>query len=337
MATAGCTMGTQHSTPNPPRTPQEREQLWAESVRLRAKSEELRQVLHDLTALFGATQNSFFQIGRELRSRSRALNARMGHPRRALEDLVVALEAEVTKRVAVEEGLRQYALQLRTLASRLTLAEEQEHRRVADALHDDLQQLLVGARLHLHALEQAADPAVRETACRVVEMLQQALHCSHALAGELSPPVLRQGRLVPALEWLARWMGEKYGLAVVLHASDVDLTGPPDIAVLLFESIRELLLNAVKHAHTQSAEVELTCRDGQLHVQVSDTGVGFDPTHLGRASGTAEGMGLFSIRERLHLLGGSLKIDSAPGKGCRITLIAPLNGALPDTKAQPDS
>ncbi len=132
-------------------------------------------------------------------------------------------------------------------------------------------------------------------------------------------------------------MGEKHGFAVVLHTDDLDLTGLPDTAVLLFESIREVLLNAMKHAHTQSARVEVIHRNGQLHVQVSDAGVGFDPTQLGRAGGTAEGMGLFSIRERLHLLGGSLKIDSAPGKGCRITLITPLNGATPGTKAQPDS
>ncbi len=332
----GCVMAIQRPAPSPP-TPQEFERLLADSAQLKAKSGELHQRLQDLTAVFRASQANVFKIRREVHRRRQARGARMGHRRRELEDLVVALEAEVTKRVAVEEELRQYALQLRTLASRLTLAEEQEHRRVADALHEDLQQLLVGARLHLHALEQAADPAVRETACGVVEMLQQAYDRSNSLAGELSPPVLRQGQLVPALQWLARWMHEKYGFAVTLHTDDLDLTGPPDTAVLLFESIRELLLNAMKHAHTPGAQVEVVHRDGQLHVQVSDTGVGCDPAPLGRARGTAEGMGLFSIRERLHLLGGSLKIDSAPGKGCRVTLVTPVTVAMANTKAQPDS
>ncbi len=237
-----------------------------------------------------------------------------------LEQRVQERTAELSQAV---QQLEQRSAQLRDLTLELALAEQRERRRVADVLHGDLQQLLVGAKLLLSPVAQAAEPAVRAAGREVSDLLQQALRCSRSLTEELSPPILRQGDLLPTLEWLARWMGEKHNFTVALRAERTILLDSPDTAILLFQSIRELLLNAVKHAQVQAAEVDIRRPDDQIQVIISDAGVGFDPAALRVAGGTAGGFGLFGMRERLEFLGGGLKIESAPGRGSRFTLWLP--------------
>ncbi len=242
------------------------------------------------------------------------------------------LEGRVQERTAaLSQAVRQLekqSVQLRALASELTLAEQRERRRVAEVLHGDLQQLLVGAKLVISSLAQATDPAVREAGREVTDLLLRALRCSRSLTEELSPPILHRGGLVPALEWLARWMEEMHRLTVIVRAEAAVGTDSHDTTILLFQSIRELLFNAAKHAQVHSASVEITERDDQVRVRVSDEGVGFDPAQQRVAGGTSGGFGLFGIRERLELLGGSLEIESAPGKGSRFTLWLPVHRAV---------
>lgn len=249
---------------------------------------------------------------------------------------VEALTAEVSRRTLAEEGLRLRSEQLRLLASELTLAEQRERQRVATVLHDDLQQLLVGARLVVSPLIQAADSTVREAGREAMDLLTQTLRCSRSLTEELSPPVLLRGGLSHALDWLVRWMAEKHHLTVHVHTDESTAVEPPDLTLLLFQAIRELLFNVAKHSQVQSASVTVSHHDTQIQVQVADEGVGFEPTQLRLAGGTAGGFGLFSLRERLELLGGSLEIDSTPGKGSRFTLLAPMEAAAgPEAPAVP--
>jgi CheY-like chemotaxis protein len=159
--------------------------------------------------------------------------------------------------------------------------------------------------------------------CReVVGLLEEAIASSRTLTGELSPPILQTGGLVAGLEWLVRWKAEKYQLAVELQADPRVAPDSEAMALLLFQSVRELLFNVVKHAQVREARVEVRQQDGHLQIIVSDQGVGFDPATLPTA-GTG-GLGLSSIRQRLEYLGGCVGIASAPGEGCRITLAAPL-------------
>jgi len=131
--------------------------------------------------------------------------------------------------------------------------------------------------------------------------------------------------MIPALEWLGRWLAQTHKLTVAIRADPAALAGcPHDVSVLLFQSVRELLLNTVKHAQVSAASVEIARRDVGVEVVVADTGVGFDPSGLRLAGGTEGGFGLFSIRERMELLGGHLEIDSAPGRGSRFTLWVPM-------------
>ena len=241
-----------------------------------------------------------------------------------LSRTVETLELEVTRRSVAERALRERSEQLRALASELTLAEQRERQRLAQVLHDGLQQLLVGARYRLGVLERADDPAARQLAVEVSDLISDSIETSRSLTAELSPPILHAGGLVPALEWLARWIQEKQGLAVHLEAQDRVGSIAEDVTVLLFQATRELLFNVAKHAGVKSARVQVSRVDGRVQITVADQGAGFDPAQLRAAGGPSEGFGLFSVRERLDLLGGRMEIDSAPGRGSRFTLVAPV-------------
>ena len=230
------------------------------------------------------------------------------------------LERRVHERTA---ELQERADQLGRLSSQLTMAEQRERKRLAQILHDGLQQYLVAAKMQVGGLiEQAPDAALKQAAAEVEDLLNESVKVSRSLAAELSPPILHEAGLLAGLEWLSRWKYEKHGLKVQLA---IQMDAPvltEDVKVLLFESIRELLLNVVKHAKTQSARVSLCQQDERsLQIIVSDNGVGFDPASAGVNDGS---YGLFSIRERLSLIGGRLEVDSSPGKGARFTLTAPL-------------
>jgi signal transduction histidine kinase len=243
-------------------------------------------------------------------------------------DLAYGISAHRTR-----EALQDRSQQLRELASELTLAEQRERRRLAEVLHDHLQQLLVGALFQLARLEKVKDPAVRQAATGLHDLIDQSIECSRSLTGELSPPILHEGGLVPALEWLALWMEQKHGMAVVLQADEQAEPDTEDTKVLLFQAIRELLFNAVKHAQVKTVHVEVKQIDGQVRARVADEGVGFDPQAVRGRTGRTGGFGLFSIRERLDLLGGQMEVDSSPGHGSRFTLRAPVRRIVPGEPA----
>ncbi len=251
----------------------------------------------------------------------------------------VAVTVDITRRKEAEEALRQAnahleqkvqvrtaeleqrAMQLRALAAELTLSEQRERRRMAKLLHDHLQQLLAGAKFRTATLGRKAEPRVKQAVLEIENLLDTALDTSRSLTAELSPPILHERSLNAGLEWLARWMAERHGLTVGLSMEEGLPPLAEDVKVLLFESVRELLFNAVKHARVRSATVDVRQVQGKdLQIVVSDAGPGFDPAKVKRVGEAGGGFGLFSIRERLDLIGGSLEIDSAPGKGSRFTL-----------------
>ncbi|MBI4865302.1 MAG: PAS domain S-box protein, partial [Candidatus Riflebacteria bacterium] len=157
-----------------------------------------------------------------------------------LENRVVERTAQLrTARLQVEAR----AAQLRALASELTLTEQRERRRIARLLHDNLQQLLVGAKYRVTVLERSGDPATRSAGAAISALLDEAIASSRSLTAEISPPILYDQGLVPALHWLARWIEEKHGLAVELSSEKIPSRLPEDMTVLLFESVREILFN----------------------------------------------------------------------------------------------
>jgi PAS domain S-box-containing protein len=245
-----------------------------------------------------------------------------------LQELNRTLERRIAERTAVAEHR---ALQLQRLAGELSRVEEHERRRLARVLHDHLQQLLVGAKFSISMLRgQVHDDGLRQSLTQVNDLLNDSITASRSLTVELSPPILSQGNLAAALHWLAQWMEEKHELVTEIRAADEANPQDDSTRNLLFQAVRELLLNVVKHAGVKRAIVETHLTDdGHVRITVADTGVGFDPARIGRGHDPLTGYGLFNLQERLSLLGGRLLIDSAPGAGARVTLLAPVQPVVP--------
>jgi signal transduction histidine kinase/CheY-like chemotaxis protein len=238
----------------------------------------------------------------------------------SMQALNQTLEARVADRSA-ELAVR--AGQLRALAAQLTQVEQRERRRLATLLHDHLQQTLVAARLHVdHVRRRDLDETAEEGLTAVGDLLQQAITASRSLAVELSPPVLHDAGLVPALHWLARTVQTQYGLQVGVEVSGSTDGLDEDLGAFVFHSVRELLFNVVKHAGTDRARVTVsTGSSGHLRVEVADAGIGFDRTS--RAETAVDRFGLLSIRERLEQLGGEFALETARGRGVSVTLTLP--------------
>jgi PAS domain S-box-containing protein len=251
----------------------------------------------------------------------------------AARDVTLRRQAEGELQRAHDE-LETRANQLRALAAELTLAEQRERKRLALVLHDGLQQMLVAAKFRLVLLERSKN--VAQACADVSSMIDDCIETSRSLTSELSPPILHQGGLIPALEWLVQWMRDKHGLSVDLTSKGQHGRLREEITILLFQSVRELLFNVAKHAGTRKARIEVTQLDGRIQVEVTDEGAGFDPEQIGDyANQEGSGMGLFSIRERLGYFGGTMKIDAARGQGARFSLIAPVTGEQAELKEFP--
>ena len=265
----------------------------------------------------------------------RASEAALRKANEALLKMNETLESQVAERTA---KLEQRTLQLRALAGQLTQAEEQERRRISQILHDELQQLLVGARLNLQYLSaRYKDEPLRGTLLKIEGLIAESINTGRLLTAELSPRVLYQFGLGAALTWLGQWCGEKYGLRVEVEVEPEAREVAEEVQVALYQSIRELLFNVVKHAGVKSARLTLGCsQDGVIRLEVSDHGVGFDPQMVRAREGSAGGFGLFSLRERLQLFGAELAIESAPGHGSRfIITVPPADAALPADPSVP--
>lgn len=258
--------------------------------------------------------------------------------RKQMEEHLKRLNATLEERVAERTSeLEHRARQLQRLASQLTQAEQSERRRLAGVLHDHLQQLLVGAKFGISLLRtRLADDEGRQNLQQVGDLLDQSIATSRSLTVELSPPVLSEGNLPGALRWLADWMREKHGLYVHVKADETANPVDDDTRVLLFQAVRELLFNVAKHAKIDTATVtmECCCAD-RVRIVVADQGTGFDPAIKRRHTDVATGMGLFSMQERFEVIGGQVDVDSAPGRGTRITLAAPLQLAEVEEGAAP--
>jgi signal transduction histidine kinase len=236
------------------------------------------------------------------------------------------LEQRVRERTAVAEDR---AAQLRVLASRLATAENQERRRVAQILHEHFQQLLVSVNFHIGVLRRrVADKSLLGILDRMSETIGETVQVSRTLTVELCPPVLYDMGLAAGLEWLGRWMKDRYDLQVDVSADPKANPRAMDMSVLLFHSTREVLFNIVKHAGVKQASLHMARRDrDHAEILVADEGIGFDPSSRPTEGAGTTGFGLFNIRERIELAGGRMQIDSSPGGGTRITLLAPLQQA----------
>lgn len=248
-----------------------------------------------------------------------------------LRQLNESLERRVVERT-LESQMR--ADQLRDLALDLAETETRERKRLAQVLHDHFQQLVSAAKLKVGIMRRrSSEERSVESFQQIESLLDEAIRESRSLATELSPPVLHDAGLQAAFEWLARKMLTDHGLTVTMN---IEPDCEPDnerVRLVMFECVRELLFNVVKHAGVKEATITMRMLyEGLLGVIVADQGKGFDPNSIAQQRSLDGSFGLFSIRERLTLLGGLATVRSRPGQGTEIELSIPVtlrNAHLP--------
>lgn len=257
----------------------------------------------------------------EIQSVARDVTERR-HAQEQLRELNADLERRVDERTA----------QLKGLVRELDEAEQRERRRLAQFLHDDLQQLLVASRLNLSTVRRHATSDVQTSAVdRAEHLVDRSITASRSLVSQLSPPELQQGGLLAGLEWLGEQMQELHEVPVAVEGDPQAEPQTDHLRDLLFSFARELLFNCIKHARASQVWLSTRkCSDGRIEIAVRDDGQGFDAAGWVQAERRETGFGLWRIDERLRLLGGRLDVDSAPGHGAHITLTAP---ASVDTEA----
>ncbi|GBC87672.1 Signal transduction histidine-protein kinase/phosphatase DegS [bacterium HR12] len=205
-------------------------------------------------------------------------------------------------------------------------AQEEERQRVALEIHDGIGQVLTSVALFAADLDQVVPEEHRDRVVRVKELIQRAIAESRALVWSLRPPDLERLGLVPAVEHLAENLRGRGDTRIDV----LDETGgrqvPQDVETVVFRIVQEALNNAVKHAKASTISVIVGQRDGRLSVVVEDDGRGFDVAEVERRETPelSEGFGLRGMRERAELVGGTLTLESQPGRGTTVRLEVPI-------------
>ncbi len=211
---------------------------------------------------------------------------------------------------------------LRRLATELTLAEHNTRQLLSKTLHDGVQQFLVASKFALDSAITKTGPT--ELLLHARKNLIEAIDAARSLSVDLFPPVLHNSGLPEALEWLATWMHKKYGKEVTVEAHAEADPGAIEARILIFESVRELIFNSVKHANTAVVLVRANVTpNDEVYAEVCDDGDGFVVCDDFNATSMGHSLGLVAIRERLKILGGSMVVDSSPGHGCRVRIQVP--------------
>ena len=227
---------------------------------------------------------------------------------------IVSRSTDVTERRHAQE-------QLKSLASQLSLAEEKERRRIATELHDNVGQILAAAKMKLGGLRgKLCTNEIEKNIAEAKRLCERAIAFTRSLTFQLSPPVLYEVGLEAAVEWLARNLEEQHGIRAEVSKDQEPKPLDDDIRVLLFQSVRELFNNVVRHARADRVRVSIERGPKGIRIVVEDDGTGFDVS----AWGESDGFGLFNIRERLTSVGGGFALRSSAGKGTRIVITAPL-------------
>jgi PAS domain S-box-containing protein len=231
---------------------------------------------------------------------------------------VIGAVTDITERKEAEGKLREYTQSLQSLSRRLLEIQEQERRRLARELHDEIGQVLTAVTINLQTARRLSEGKALPVLDEGIGIVQHAIRQVRNLSLDLRPSMLDDLGLEAALRWYVEWQAQRAGLTIHLHINLPGARLPPELETTCYRVIQEALTNVLRHAQAKQVWVELM-RDGDdLQVGVSDDGVGFDPKAMGQR-GTAEtGFGLLGMRERVEWLGGRFDIEAHPGRGTAI-------------------
>jgi signal transduction histidine kinase len=238
---------------------------------------------------------------------------------------IVDVYDDITERKHAEAKLLMYQEKLQSLDSELSLVEESERRSIATDLHDQIGQTLSVIKMRCFELRNnLKEPNSLRQIDDIRELVKQTIQDTRTLTFELSPPVLYELGLVAAIDWLAEEFQLNHNLKCTVESDKKPKPLSQDIEIVLFRSVRELLINIVKHAGAKRVKITIRVNKKNLRVRVTDDGIGFSPQTKVTRDYKDQQFGLFNITERIRHLGGRLEMDSQKGKGTMVTLVAPL-------------
>ena len=241
----------------------------------------------------------------------------------ALSGAVLSIR-DITARKKAEQKLVESQEQLRSLASQLTLTEERERRRIATDLHDRIGQALAISKIKLGALRESTAPhGLGNDVDGIRDLIEETIRDTRSLIFDLCPPFLYELGFEKAIEWLLEDIQTQHGVTTHLKSDGKLKSLEDDIRVLLYQSIRELFVNIVKHAQAENAQLTIKSDDNTVSLCVEDDGRGFDENATPFRMEKDGGFGLYRIQERFHYLGGDIKIKSKPDQGTKIYLKLP--------------
>jgi PAS domain S-box-containing protein len=234
---------------------------------------------------------------------------------------ILGTAQDITERKVAEEKLTQRTLELATLSQKLVRAQEDERRNIARELHDEIGQLLTGLSLILETSKHLPPDKAKAKLDEGQMLLNTLMGQVRNLSLNLRPAGLDHLGLVPALLLHFERYTAITGIQVNFHHTDVERRFPGEIETTAYRVVQEALTNVARYAAIGTASVDIWVQQGQLIIQVEDQGAGFDPEYPTAKHGS---MGLGGMRERLALVGGTLKIDAGIGKGVRLTAKLPV-------------
>ncbi len=226
------------------------------------------------------------------------------------------------ERADLSRRLRQRTAELERLSARMVRQHEEERRRLSLELHDETAQVFAAVRLQLGVAREQADAGLAARLDRSLELVDEGLHSIRRVTDSLRPALLDDIGLVPALRSLAADFGERTGLAISVATPERLPPLAADADVALYRALQEGLANVARHAEAGRVRVELASEGGAVTLRVEDDGIGFDPGGLAAMERQGHA-GLAGMRERVETLGGVVVLDSARGRGLKLSVRLP--------------
>ena len=234
---------------------------------------------------------------------------------------------DITERKNMEKkNIQNYKRKMENLSHKLTLAEEHERKRIATDLHAEIGQTLAFLKLKIGELkEKESSPKNKGALEELHNLVQNAITSTRSLMTQISPSILYELGFVPAVDWLAETILKENNIKYEFKDDGKEKPLTEDVRILLFQAVRELLVNIRKHAKAKKVKIAIKRNKGDIQIKIEDNGIGFNTSALDSYCEKDVGFGLLNIRSRIDVVGGSFEIESHKKRGTKITLKAPLN------------
>jgi PAS domain S-box-containing protein len=232
--------------------------------------------------------------------------------------------SDITERKNMEKKkIENYKRKMKNLSHKLTLAEEHERKRIATTLHAEIGQMLAFLKIKIGELKETS-PDNQEGLKEVYDLVQNTITSTRSIMSQISPSILYELGFLPAVDWLAEHILKENDIKYYFKDDGKEKPLSDDLRILLFQAVRELLVNIKKHAKATKVKISIKRKREFIQIEVVDNGIGFDVASLDSYCEKDVGFGILNIRSRIDVVGGHFEIESNKKNGTRIKLEAPL-------------